>query len=139
MGGYISTMSEVTKEFDNVIDLISFIKERPDIKSYSVKIKLTYTEEEQNENLQFHSIVKLMIDKKLLSITKDMIMNDILVQIAPTSQITDWLLSNYNKNTVIGILDYINKIEKSIVDVCSIRNNYFDKYIIYELGKESEE
>lgn len=131
-------MSEVTKEFDNVIDLISFIKENPGIKSYSVTIKLSYTEEE-NENLPFNSIVKLMIDKKLLAITKDMTMDGILVQWAPTSQITDWLLSNYDKNTVIGILDYINKIEKSIVDVCSIRNNYFDKYIIYELGKESED
>lgn len=130
-------MSEVTKEFDNVIDLISFIKENPGIKSYSVKIKLSYTEEE-NENSQFNYIVKLMIDKKLLAITKDMTMDGILVQWAPTSQITDWLLSNYDKNTVIGILDYINKIEKSIVDVSSLRNNYFDKYIIYELGKESE-
>lgn len=131
-------MSEVTKEFDNVIDLISFIKENPGIKSYSVKIKLSYTEEE-NENSQFHSIVKLMIDKKLLAITKDMTMDGILVQWAPTSQITDWLLSYYDKNTVIGILDYINKIDKSIVDVSSLRNNYFDKYIIYELGKESED
>ena len=131
-------MSEVTKEFDNVIDLISFIKENPGIKSYSVTIKLSYTEEE-NENLPFNSIVKLMIDKKLLAITNDMTMDGILVQWAPTSQITDWLLSNYDKNTVIGILDYINKIEKSIVDVGSIRNNYFDKYIIHELGKESED
>ena len=131
-------MSEVTKEFDNIMDLIQFMREHKDIKSYSCKIKLTYVEEDSLTNQQYQEIVKCMVDRKLLSITKDMTMYDILVQLAPTSQIVDWLLQNYDKNTVMGILDYINTIEKSIVNVGGIRNSYFDKYVIYELGKESE-
>ena len=132
-------MSEHIKDFDSVEELISFIKNHPNIKDYKCKIKLIYDEDDDNiSNMTLSTIVKDMINENLLAITKDMLMYDILIQLAPVSRIVDWLLSNYNKNTVMSILDYIDKIEKSVVDVSRIRSSYFDKYIIYELGKESE-